>query len=689
MTKWFRHPLALLIPVMVAVAIVAPNLPGSEQRYTTRVPDAGGPLAWFPGLPFNQTVAGDWTFYDIAILPSALRISLKRAKSKVWVYFLPAANPRRLAASCTDQFCSFAPFAPDDADFRDAVQRLNAALDQAVKNNGPLFEQSTGATNLPAPWYELGFLTFLVMGFWIGVQGVRQAWQQGDWFPVAALCTGGLALLMRLMGTVAGPLHANHHGAEELDFLLAPAHGAWPSYYGRSHQAMADLVFSVLPRSFDSYMLFSALVGAGACLFAASLVAELTSRRWAGIVAGVALALHPLAMRGAMSESPFHFGACFTLAALWGLVRFRRGGHWGHLLLGHSALMLAIASHVLTLPFAVLPFLVLVVPREGAARRLGLQLAAALASAILAVPHAVYQFSTNTARAAEVLDAVKLWNAFTGYGNLLIDPGESPWVVPVLGLCALLLLRRGSWRLALFAGVLGTLCIPFFLLHSAFTDMVRYQIIPATLLAVIAGLGFFALCQSLPKRIPEVILAVVASLLLMANTLVLDSHITAHDASSREYRVLADWVADLPQSGMMVVPPAFDAELRIAAHFPELLLQDTARAYTVVTVPVFQQIVADGGWPDEPVFYFEGVQLPWIATVATLSDEGTQERAARLFSLCAERREMAAADPQSATVSVPIIAPGYPTEFIALPGNEATFRLFRLLPENTSLPTPR
>lgn len=669
---------------LLALAIALPNLPGKESVFEAQAPPSGNLLDLFAPQQFNGEVESGWVFYDVALLQEALRISLRKNGNKFWVYFIPPQNPRHLSAACSSLFCIHIPVHPPEGDpsFSIVAQLMADSLAGNLDERRPLFLESSRPTNLPAPWYELGFLTMLVALGLVAWRGLRDAIASRDWSAGLLVAIFGTGLWTRLAWVVQGPLHNNHHGAEELDYWLVPPESLFPSYYGRGHQAICDVLFAILPRSFNSYMTVAAAVGALSCVMAVLVTRELTGdRRW-GWFAGFALALHPIAMRGAASESTFNFAALFILLTLWGLLRYRRGGFTSHLLLGHAALCLAIVAHILTLSLIILPLLVLLVP-SGLPRsmpRLIRQMVAWGTSALLALPHAVYEWQADMVRSGAVGDPAKLLQAMTSYGNLLLDPSETPWMLNVLAVATLLLLRRKSWRIFVLLCSLCALMVPFYLVHASFSDLVRYQIIPATLSVVVAGVGAELLFALVPEGWRRTATTGALVGLLALNFALLNPASNQHDAGSQEYQTLQHWAATMPQSGMLVLPRGLEAHVQFHSYFPALILQDQGLAYTVVTIPEFEQMLAAGEWPDEPVLYYEGLQLLWIIASDDLENPELHHQITAIVAETERVRSYADAHKTLLeTIIAPTINPGCAGEFTELPPN-AAIGLYRLVP---------
>ncbi len=678
-----RPPLALLLP-LTALAIAWPNLPGSQTAYTTQTPPSGNLLDLFAPLEFNGEVESQWVFYDIALLQDALRISLRKDEQKYWVYFIPAANPRRLDATCLRHFCMHIPVLPSPGDptFQAVATSIAEILADNLDRGGALFAETRRETNLPAPWYELGFLTLLCALALVAWQGLRRTISVRDWATGVLVVIFGGGLWARLATQVTGPLHNNHHGAEELDYWLVPPEASFPSYYGRSHEALSDLLFSVLPRTYSSFLILAAVVGALSCVMAAMVTRELAGNRSGGWLAGFALACHPIAIRVAASESTFNFTLLFLLISLWALLRYRRGGTGLHLLLGHAALMLGVASHVITLPLAALPLLVLLIPPgPGATRpRLFWQLSAAVASGLVALPHALYEWGADLNRAGNLMDFAKAFQSVAGYGNLLLDPTETPWLLVILSMASTLLLWHKRWRAFLFLLALVVLAVPYYLVHVSFSDLLRYQLIPAATSVLLAGLGAEMLLRLIPMKRPRIIVNGALIVLVAANCALLSPLSRQHDAGSQEYAAQLKWAREIPQSGLLVLPRELDAHVRFHSYFPALVLQDQGLAYTTVTIPEFEEMVAAGGWPDEPVLYYEGLQLLWTMTS---DDPQNPELHTRISTIVREaeriKQDANSAEAHVETIAGPALAADHALEFTELPPN-ATIALYRLRP---------
>ncbi len=679
----YANMIRYILPPLVALAIALPNLPGEERVYEAQPPESGNLLEFFAPQEFNGEVDSGWVFYDVALLQESLRISLRKDEQKYWVYFIPASNPRRLTADCQRKYCVHVPTYPqNDATFVQVARRMSEILAANLDAGHSLFTERTRPTNLPAPWYEIGFLLVVGTLALLTWRGIRATIEGREWSAGLLIALFGTSLWFRLTSVVHGPLHNNHHGAEELDYWLVPPESLFPSYYGRGFQAVSDLIFSLLPRTYNSFMLVAAVVGALSCVMAALVTRELTASRRLGWFAGFALALHPIANRVAASESTFNFAVLFALLSLWGLLRYRKGASDIHLLLGHAALFLAVVCHILTLSFVLLPLLVLLIPARPtrSSSRLLQQLIALAASALLALPHALYEWQADLVRSSAVSDPGKLFEVISGYGNLLLDPVETPWLLLLLALPTLLLLKRREWRLFILLASLLIGTIPFYLVHVSFSDLVRYQVFPATISVILAGVGVELLLDLVPSKRLKVVATVSLVALLALNCAILSPATNRHDAGSQEYETLRRWADDMPQSGMLILPRELDAHVRFHSYFPALILQDRGLAYTVVTIPEFERMFAQGGWPDEPVLYYEGLQLLW--TVAT-DDPRNPELHGQIGPIIDDTVRIKQYADRSATKSeqiiVPTISRDFATEFTELPANP-TITLYQLRP---------
>ncbi len=679
-----KHPaLALLLP-LGALLLALPNLPGSHAAVELLPPPSGDFRDDFAPLRFEEEVAGGWVFYDLQVGGGVLQASLRKGTEKHWLTFLPPDTLRGFPGEPAGQLALAMPTAPADPTFHEAARRMADAVATSTAGR-ELFRTDSVPTNLPASVYAFLFLVGLGAGLFVSVPALRRAWAgRRPLLGALAFLFAGTAAL-RLLFALRAPLHNNHHGWEELDFLLVPPLDLYPSYYGRSHQGVVDLLFGLLPRTFDMLMAIQALVGAAAATAVWLLVRELTRREWAGWLAGLFLAGLPLAMRGAGSESPFHWTSFYVLVAAFGLVRYARRGETAALVLGHAALALAAASHILTVVFLALPVLAMVVsePPGRTRRTLWYQGCALLTSLLLALPHVVSQWQLNLFKEPGFFELTPLVMAVFRQGNLLLHPGETP-ILLVLCVAAVPLLWFGPAprraRLGAFALALLALSVPFYLVHNNLTDLVRYQLVPGALFCIVGGVGAASLLDLVRGRRATTALLALLHLALVGSLLVTDPAVARPDGEAEEFLALQEAVETLPQSGLLVLPDEIEEPFRIRAALPRFLLVESGRAYTLVTARDFLASIGDGGWPEEPVFFYRGLQYHWLRTVLKQAREEDRAQA---------QQALATTDDLLSRVGTEVLfnrsiaertspCPAYPMEFTDLPEKSVAVTLLRL-----------
>lgn len=172
-----------------------------------------------------------------------------------------------------------------------------------------------------------------------------------------AALAGLAALAVALRAGVAphAPIHENLHGYAVLSGALTHWEGVRSAYL--------DLL-GALGLRFGAVFGANALISSLAPVFVALVARESTRRRPVGLLAGLALALHPLAVRLGGSESELPFAATLFVAGTWAAqVAVRRAGWRGALVGACSAGLLsaAVSTHVLT-PALVVAAAALVAP---------------------------------------------------------------------------------------------------------------------------------------------------------------------------------------------------------------------------------------------------------------------------------------------------------------------------------------
>jgi len=356
------------------------------------------------------------------------------------------------------------------------------------------------------------------------------------------------------------------------------------------------------------------------------------SKAAAGAV-GLVLAFSPHLARVSTSESPFAWACLLLPVCLASTLAFVSGRDWRMLATAFLSNLLLVHLHLTTVPFLVLPLVVLVASPRAERNAAALPLLGAFAAgAILAFPHVTSQWHLNV---AEGLGSVWTDPAFLlapfSARNLFVLPATTPVVVSVLSAAGLAV----AWFKFRRSAVVLTACLPLllglFAAATCFVDLVRYQSVAKVLLTLPLGAVAAALAMlpgrkgpsrndptnsgtraSLPTSlffigIPQAGVAVLLSLLLAFElTRVTSTHV-APDVEAQQFRFLAKSVRLLPERGLLVLPPKV-REYRAGNYFPRKLLVDSGKSFSVVYADEFQERVRRDGWPEEDVFFFQSLQ---------------------------------------------------------------------------------
>lgn len=218
-----------------------------------------------------------------------------------------------------------------------------------------------------------------------------------------------------------------------------------------------------------------------------ALVGHLGGTRPERYAAGLLLALSPLAVKLAGTESHFVWVATLQIAALVGALRQDRLGE----LLAWSSIGLLAHLRPLQAVFCLLPLALLLWRR----RWLGLGLALALVgwrtSQILALPAGSGEGIVQYGRYLDPNFLLRLIAPGRDGADLALNPWVTPFMVPILacgGLWATL--RRERYQAALIPSIAGMLSLlPYAPKLEPFADPLRFQLPVQTWWIVLAGLG--------------------------------------------------------------------------------------------------------------------------------------------------------------------------------------------------------
>jgi hypothetical protein len=305
-----------------------------------------------------------------------------------------------------------------------------------------------------------------------------------------------LALALRLALPPQAPLHDNTHGVAELGGLTAASSGTHDvvdaERYGVAWRQVMRGCVRLWDGGYHSVLRLGALLGALAVIPAFFLGARLGGAASAGLLAALAVASYPAHVVLSPTQGPMAAAGTLWLAGL--------GCGWAGLdpaatrgrrlvLLWCAALALAacaeLAVTTMALPVAAAVLLLLM---PGARRWRELLGPAAWVALALAVHAGALLGGVSTAVSDRPAGSFALWQRLF-HEDLLLDPRLMAPGLTLLALAGLLALwRSGQRRAALAAlGAFAVAFVPSLGVVACRGDLIRYQTVPALLLAVLAG----------------------------------------------------------------------------------------------------------------------------------------------------------------------------------------------------------
>lgn len=404
---------------------------------------------------------------------------------------------------------------------------------------------------------------------------------------LVALVLAGWGL--RLWLPPQAPLHANAHGIAELRGLV----GAAVPWYAadestRYGPAFRDAVRPMLAWTgagtdgfFRLNTLFSALGVFAVFAFARSL----TGSRVAGWAAAVALAIHPVNVRVASSESPMPLAILLTLIALaaWDAALKREENDGRAMLLGWTGgFALALASELAVTTLALAAAVVLYALVTGPRRRLVSLLLPAVFVAFTALVHLwVLSPLLEEARIDRGETLLPFWKTWMGPANLLFDETlGSPLLLPLAGLGLLAIATRGRWRAALGLALAGIVVLAAsFPVIQARTDLLRYQVLAHAFVLITAGAAAAFVPAFVALR-GQLVGALVVVVILITGALPGLDAIRKPTLDDSAFLAVKEAAAALPDRLSVVITP------RVAGQpftdFPGYLLEESGKSVTVV-----------------------------------------------------------------------------------------------------------
>ena len=218
-----------------------------------------------------------------------------------------------------------------------------------------------------------------------------------------------------------------------------------------------------------------------------ALVKELGGTRPERYAAGVLLALSPLAVALAGTETHFVWVACLQVAALYGAVREDRVGE----VLAWTSIGLLAHLRPLQAVFCLLPLGLLVWKRRWLALALASALVGWRASQILGLPAGSGEGIVQYGRYLEPGFLIRMVAPGERAADLALNWWVTPFVVPLLACGGLFAtLQRSRYRIALIPSAAGMLALlPYAPKLDPLADPLRFQLPVQTWWIVLAGLG--------------------------------------------------------------------------------------------------------------------------------------------------------------------------------------------------------
>lgn len=574
---------AARLAIALALIIVPPILVSPCSAYEVIAPGQEPLLADMLGR--GATLPGGCTF-SAGQVESALVRGTFQCPGGAVVIELRRAGQAARATAVTDRFAILVASGSPPAGLIDALRSRIHEREADVSWASP--GADAGAANA-SPFVSIDLDPRLLQVGWVilVVASPFLCWRAGQ-----ALGIGGprviLAVTISLLLAIAAnwnradePLHANGHAWREAREVLMPwgarSTGGEPLLHGRGGIALEWLLAGIEYRinGAANPLRISRFGAAAAAGSAAFLTTVLVGSSLAGLGAGAALALMPLAGMLAVSGSPL---AIPEWILPWSLGLLLAAGVSGdRLLLAGAGLAGALGtlSHTAMLAWpAALAVAWLIVAR----RRVSVVALAAfllIALAALAQFAGVFEMIANRNQGPAGGLLAEAWRGVR-LRNLLIDPRwVSPALLPFVALWVVgsLRPRHVAMMLASVAALLVA-AAPFFAVTQCSSDAVRYQ---SALLGLLVGLAVAGLW-----RLPFVAgLGTVGSVIIgaasVAALVLLPRDQPPTDPVTSEHRLVADAVRRMQPGTLVVLPKGRFDRGRVIPDFPDFLLPASSR----------------------------------------------------------------------------------------------------------------
>ncbi len=402
--------------------------------------------------------------------------------------------------------------------------------------------------------------------------------------PTAAAVVASLVLAVAAVAQRGDePLHANGHAWREAREVLMPVgvrlHGVAPFMHGKGGIALAWVVAAVERRLTGRTrpFLVSRVAGAAAAGGAALLASMLVQSPWAGLAAGTAVALMPLARMLAVSGSALAIPEWILPASLALLLAAGTSGSRALLAGATLAIALGTLSHtaMLAWPAASVVAWLIVARRETRE-----SWPAAVALAVVGVAW-LAQVDTTYGMVAE-RDSSEgfLAAALRGFElrNLFLSPHwVSPVLAPLLVLFVAVHLRRERWApMAASIAAAAIVAPPFFAVTTCSSDAVRYQgaLVGLAASLAVAGAWRVPLARWLGRGGAALARAgVVAALVALPRPAMQEPP----DPATVEHRLVVDAARRMSPGTLVILPAGRWFQGMVITDFPDFLLPPGSR----------------------------------------------------------------------------------------------------------------
>jgi hypothetical protein len=396
------------------------------------------------------------------------------------------------------------------------------------------------------------------------------------------------ALALRILIPPWAPLHANIHGIAELRGLASPA-ASWrgpveSDRYGPAYRQLVRSLLWIWHGGARSVFAVAAVASALGVVAVAILTAVLTGSRLAGAVAAVGLAVHPIHIALAGSESSLSLAGTLFLIGVASFAcvtpsvgrRRTQALYWGGALALAASAELGVTT--LALPVAALIIVGLLPGRLPRGPEELWRGPLAVLAGCLALHLYVLGPVIRDALSHRGGDLLATFHSFNGTRNALFDPTLSAVTLAPLALAGLVavVLRHRSIGIGIAAASVLLLATSAFV-NGCRTDVIRYQTDAQLLLFLLAGASILLIPAGAWGRIGAAAV-VVALLVLPARTGWSAVHQPLVDAAA--FQLLEKVAAHAPSKLFIQVPPGRMGNNEVLSDFPDFLFDARGQSFS-------------------------------------------------------------------------------------------------------------